>query len=62
MNLSKLFLFVLVFVVETDYVESVSVLMGDSVTLRTGLTGIQRDDEILWKFGDNDEPTDDLTC
>ncbi len=60
MNLSKLFLFILMFVVETDYVESVSVLMGDSVTLRTDLTGIQRDDEILWKFEDNDETIVDL--
>ncbi len=59
MNLSKLFLFVLVFVVETDYVESVSVLVGDSVTLLTGLTEIQRDDQIRWKFGDQDA---DLTC
>ncbi len=54
MNLSKLFLFFLVFVVETDYVESVSVLVGDSVTLLTGLTEIQRDDQILWKFEDQD--------
>ncbi len=56
MNLSKLFLFVLVFVVETDEVKSISVMEGDSVTLRTGLTEIQRDDEIRWKFEDNDEP------
>ncbi len=62
MNLSKLFLFVLMFVVETDEVKSVSVLEGDSVTLRTDITGIQRDDEILWKFGDNDEPIAGLTC
>ncbi len=54
MNLSKLFLFVLMFVVETDEVKSVSVLEGHSVTLLTGLTEIQRDDEILWKFGDQD--------
>ncbi len=53
MNLSKLFLFVLVFVVETD-VESVSVLMGDSVTLRTGLTKRQIIEQIQWKFGDQD--------
>ncbi len=62
MNLSKLFLFVLVFVVETDEVKSVSVLEGDNVTLRTGLTGIQRDDEILWKFGDHGEFIARLTC
>ncbi len=48
------------FVVETDEVKSVSVLEGDSVTLRTGLTEIQRDDEILWKFGDQDIAR--LTC
>uniref|UniRef100_A0A8C2JMH6 Immunoglobulin domain-containing protein n=1 Tax=Cyprinus carpio TaxID=7962 RepID=A0A8C2JMH6_CYPCA len=41
-----------VFVVETDDVESVSVLEGDSVTLHTGLTKIQTDDQIVWKFGD----------
>jgi len=61
MNLSKLFLFVLMFVVETD-VESVSVLMGDNVTLRTGLTKTQIIEQILWKFGDNDEPIAGLTC
>ncbi len=60
MNLSKLFLFVLMFVVETDEVTSVSVMMGDSVTLRTDLTGIQTDDKILWKFEDNDEPISPL--
>ncbi len=26
----------------------------DSVTLHTGLTEIQRDDKIRWKFGDQD--------
>ncbi|XP_058615735.1 uncharacterized protein LOC131529825 isoform X8 [Onychostoma macrolepis] len=41
-------------------VESVSVLEGDSVTLRTGLTEIQRDDQILWKFGDQDKLIADL--
>ncbi|XP_058616630.1 uncharacterized protein LOC131530395 [Onychostoma macrolepis] len=35
-----------------DVVESVSVTKGDSVTLHTGVTKIQRDDQILWKFGD----------
>ncbi len=40
--------------------KSVSVLERDSVTLRTGLTEIQRDDEILWKFGDQDIAR--LTC
>lgn len=60
MNLSKLFLFVLMFVVETDEVKSVSVLVGDSVTLLTGITGIQSDDKILWKFKDQDIAG--LTC
>ncbi len=60
MNLSKLFLFVLMFVVETDEVESVSVLMGDSVTLRTGLTKTQIIKKILWKFEDQDIAR--LTC
>ncbi|XP_058616965.1 uncharacterized protein LOC131530619 isoform X1 [Onychostoma macrolepis] len=35
-----------------DDVQSVSLLEGDSVTLQTGVTKIQRDDRILWKFGD----------
>ncbi|XP_051763316.1 uncharacterized protein si:dkey-182g1.6 isoform X2 [Ctenopharyngodon idella] len=37
---------------DKDNVESVSVIEGDSVTLNTGVTEIQRDDQILWKFGD----------
>ncbi|XP_073700627.1 uncharacterized protein [Garra rufa] len=41
-------------------VKSVSVMDGDSVTLHTGLTEIQTDDEILWKFGEQDIA--DLTC
>uniref|UniRef100_A0A8C1HF50 Immunoglobulin domain-containing protein n=1 Tax=Cyprinus carpio carpio TaxID=630221 RepID=A0A8C1HF50_CYPCA len=36
----------------SDDVQSVSVLQGDSVTLHTGLTKIQTDDQIVWKFGD----------
>ncbi|XP_073701004.1 uncharacterized protein [Garra rufa] len=35
-------------------VKSVSVMDGDSVTLHTGLTEIQTDDQILWKFGEQD--------
>uniref|UniRef100_A0A8C2BUN4 Ig-like domain-containing protein n=1 Tax=Cyprinus carpio TaxID=7962 RepID=A0A8C2BUN4_CYPCA len=38
-----------VFGAETD--EIVSAMEGDSFTLRTGLTEIQRDDEIEWRFG-----------
>ncbi len=33
--------------------ESVSVTEGDSVTLHTDLTEIREDDDILWKFGDD---------
>nr|XP_055074161.1 natural killer cell receptor 2B4-like [Misgurnus anguillicaudatus] len=33
-----------------DEVKSVSVTEGDSVTLHTGITGIKRDDLILWMF------------
>ncbi|XP_048038605.1 SLAM family member 5-like [Megalobrama amblycephala] len=36
---------------DTDEVKSVSVLEGDSVTLNTDVTEIQRDDHILWMFG-----------
>ncbi|XDV23374.1 hypothetical protein PO909_027968 [Leuciscus waleckii] len=39
-----------VFGVETDEI-NVSVMEGDSFTLRTGLTDIQSDDEIEWRFG-----------
>ncbi len=31
--------------------ESVSVKEGDSVTLHSGLTGIQEDDVLQWRFG-----------
>ncbi|XP_056615029.1 natural killer cell receptor 2B4-like [Triplophysa dalaica] len=40
-----------VFGVDADEVKSVSVMEGDSVTLHTDLTHIQRDDLILWTFG-----------
>ncbi|XP_056615262.1 V-set and immunoglobulin domain-containing protein 1-like [Triplophysa dalaica] len=40
-----------VFGVKTDEVTSVSVMEGDSVTLHTNLTEIQRRDQILWMFG-----------
>ncbi|XP_043078732.1 uncharacterized protein LOC122327433 isoform X2 [Puntigrus tetrazona] len=35
-----------------DEVQSVSLMEGDTVTLQTGVTKIQKDDQILWKFGD----------
>ncbi|KAI2650631.1 CD48 antigen [Labeo rohita] len=38
-----------VFAVETD--EILSAMEGDSFTLRTGLTEIQKEDEIEWRFG-----------
>ncbi len=50
MNLSKLFLFVLMFVVETAGVKSVSVMMGYSVTLPTGLTERQIIKKIQWNL------------
>ncbi|KAL1251987.1 hypothetical protein QQF64_019783, partial [Cirrhinus molitorella] len=37
---------------ESDEVKSVSAMEGDSVTLQSGLKEIQREDLILWKFGD----------
>ncbi|KAK9967292.1 hypothetical protein ABG768_001699 [Culter alburnus] len=37
--------------VDTDGVKSVSVMEGDSVTLNTDVTEIQRNDQILWMFG-----------
>ncbi len=33
--------------------DSVSVMEGDSVTLHTDLTEIRDDDDILWKYGDD---------
>ncbi|ROL45389.1 CD48 antigen [Anabarilius grahami] len=39
-----------VFGVETD---EIKVMAGDSFTLRTGLTEIQRDDDVEWRFGSN---------
>ncbi|XP_051977497.1 uncharacterized protein LOC127639486 [Xyrauchen texanus] len=40
-----------VFGVDTDGLKSVSVMEGDSVTLHTDVTEIQREDQILWMFG-----------
>ncbi|XP_048038595.1 SLAM family member 5-like isoform X2 [Megalobrama amblycephala] len=43
-----------VFGVEADEVKSVSVMEGDSVTLNTDVTEVQRDDQIVWMFGPQD--------
>ncbi|XP_016302420.1 SLAM family member 5-like isoform X2 [Sinocyclocheilus anshuiensis] len=40
-----------VFAGDTDVIKSVSVTEGDSVTLNTDVTKVQRDDQILWMFG-----------
>ncbi|KAF4097484.1 hypothetical protein G5714_021492 [Onychostoma macrolepis] len=45
---------VAVYGVDTNAVKSVSVTEGDSVTLHTDVTEIQRDDQILWMFGPRD--------
>ncbi|XP_050950809.1 uncharacterized protein LOC127153645 [Labeo rohita] len=39
---------------ETDETENISVLEGDSVTLKTNLSEILNDDTILWMFGPKD--------
>lgn len=41
-----------VFGVDTEEVKSVSVMEGENMTLYTDLTELQRDDLILWSFGD----------
>ncbi|XP_016117827.1 uncharacterized protein [Sinocyclocheilus grahami] len=52
-HLCALLLFILcgVFGGDTDVMKSVSVTEGDSVTLNTDVTEVQRDDQILWMFG-----------
>ncbi|XP_056615448.1 uncharacterized protein LOC130430380 isoform X2 [Triplophysa dalaica] len=45
-----------VFIVDPDEVKSVSVMEGDSVSLHTDLTDIQRDDQILWTFELQESP------
>ncbi|KAL0149429.1 hypothetical protein M9458_055217, partial [Cirrhinus mrigala] len=40
-----------VFGAETNKIQSLSVMEGDSVTLQTGVTKIQYNDDVLWKFG-----------
>nr|XP_055072919.1 uncharacterized protein LOC129452877 [Misgurnus anguillicaudatus] len=44
-----------VYGVDPDEVISVSVIEGDSVTLHTDITEIQRDDVIEWRFGDQQD-------
>ncbi|XP_026119923.1 CD48 antigen-like [Carassius auratus] len=43
-----------VYNVDTNAVKSVSVTEGDSVSLNTDVTEVQRDDQILWMFGTRD--------
>uniref|UniRef100_A0A672KGS5 Ig-like domain-containing protein n=1 Tax=Sinocyclocheilus grahami TaxID=75366 RepID=A0A672KGS5_SINGR len=43
--------FICVFAGDTDVMKSVSVTEGDSVTLNTNVTEVQRDEQILWMFG-----------
>ncbi len=40
-----------VFGADTDVMKSVSVTEGDNVTLNTGFTEVQREEQILWMFG-----------
>ncbi|XP_056109105.1 SLAM family member 5-like [Rhinichthys klamathensis goyatoka] len=40
-----------VFAAETNEIQSVSVMEGDSVTLNTNVTEIHEDDDMLWKYG-----------
>uniref|UniRef100_A0A8C1S587 Ig-like domain-containing protein n=1 Tax=Cyprinus carpio TaxID=7962 RepID=A0A8C1S587_CYPCA len=51
--LFSLCLWSMVGVFGVDGVKSVSVMEGDSVTLNTDDTHIQKDDQIMWKFGQN---------
>uniref|UniRef100_A0A8C2E3P7 Immunoglobulin domain-containing protein n=1 Tax=Cyprinus carpio TaxID=7962 RepID=A0A8C2E3P7_CYPCA len=53
MNLNFTFMMRVFGDTDRDTVKSVSVTEGDSVTLNTGLTEIQKADEMLWKFGPN---------
>uniref|UniRef100_A0A8C1RCA8 Ig-like domain-containing protein n=1 Tax=Cyprinus carpio TaxID=7962 RepID=A0A8C1RCA8_CYPCA len=60
-HLCALILFVLCGVFgDTDLMKSVSVTEGDSVTLNTDVTEVQRDDQILWMFGPNETRTVEL--
>uniref|UniRef100_A0A8C1SNS2 Ig-like domain-containing protein n=1 Tax=Cyprinus carpio TaxID=7962 RepID=A0A8C1SNS2_CYPCA len=42
---------------DTDEVKSVSVTEGDSVSLNTGVSEVQRNDQILWMFNVNNSDT-----
>ncbi|XP_056614253.1 uncharacterized protein LOC130429615 [Triplophysa dalaica] len=46
-----------VFAADTDEVKTITVMEGDSVTLHTNLTQIQRDDHILWRLKNNNGVT-----
>ncbi|XP_077081746.1 uncharacterized protein LOC143735455 [Siphateles boraxobius] len=48
---SLLICFICVHDVEADGIKIISVMEGDSVTLHTDVTSIQRNDHITWKFG-----------
>ncbi len=39
---------------DTNQIKSISVMRGDSVTLHTNVTEVQRDDLILWTFVSRD--------
>ncbi|KAK2906709.1 hypothetical protein Q8A67_005694 [Cirrhinus molitorella] len=56
MDIANLMFLVILFVngvfgVETDAVETLEVMEGDPVPLDTCVTKLQKDDEIVWKFG-----------
>ncbi len=42
-----------VFGAETNEIQSVSVMEGDSVTLKTNVTELHEDEDLTWKFGEN---------
>lgn len=46
-----------VFGAETDNTETVSVMVGDSVTLDTDIETIKRNDDIVWMFGPDSPDT-----
>uniref|UniRef100_A0A9J8AYG6 Immunoglobulin domain-containing protein n=2 Tax=Cyprinus carpio carpio TaxID=630221 RepID=A0A9J8AYG6_CYPCA len=50
-NIQTLDIFMVVVFAKTDDIKTKEVKEGGSVTLESGVTGIQKDDEILWKFG-----------
>ncbi|XP_016113134.1 SLAM family member 5-like, partial [Sinocyclocheilus grahami] len=50
-QLNELLKFAGAFGAETNEIQSVSVMEGDSVTLKTNVTELHEDDEIAWKYG-----------